>query len=509
MLFIFIYGYVRQGEGIVVEKFDILEDIATRTNGDIYLGVVGPVRTGKSTFIKRFMELLVLPGIEDEEVRQRAIDELPQSGAGKTVMTTEPKFIPAEAADIQVKDGLAAKIRLVDCVGYGVPGALGFQEEDIPRMVNTPWFEEAIPFQQAAEIGTEKVINDHSTIGIVITADNSITGIERSDYAEAEGRVIGELQTLGKPFLVVYNTDSPDSEQAAQECERLREQYNTCVIALDVAHMEQKDVLNILQEVLFEFPVTEINMSLPMWFDELPEGHWLQKSMDELIAASISEVRRVRDVDAMTENLSGQDNIAGVTLDEMDLGSGTANISLLMPPELFYRVLAEYAGEEIEGEHTLLRVIRDFSVGNREWQKVAKAMNEAKNQGYGVVTPHLGEMYLEEPELIKQGGRFGVRLKASAPSFHVLRANISTEITPLIGTEKQCEELVRYILSEFEEDPQKIWQTNIFGKSLNELVQEGIQGKLYKMPENAQVKLQETLQRIVNDGGSGLICIVL
>lgn len=509
MLFIFIYGYVRQGEGIVVEKFDILEDIATRTNGDIYLGVVGPVRTGKSTFIKRFMELLVLPGIEDEEVRQRAIDELPQSGAGKTVMTTEPKFIPAEAADIQVKDGLAAKIRLVDCVGYGVPGALGFQEEDIPRMVNTPWFEEAIPFQQAAEIGTEKVINDHSTIGIVITADNSITGIERSDYAEAEGRVIGELQTLGKPFLVVYNTDSPDSEQAAQECERLREQYNTCVIALDVAHMEQKDVLNILQEVLFEFPVTEINMSLPMWFDELPEGHWLQKSMDELIAASISEVRRVRDVDAMTENLSGQDNIAGVTLDEMDLGSGTANISLLMPPELFYRVLAEYAGEEIEGEHTLLRVIRDFSVGNREWQKVAEAMNEAKNQGYGVVTPHLGEMYLEEPELIKQGGRFGVRLKASAPSFHVLRANISTEITPLIGTEKQCEELVRYILSEFEEDPQKIWQTNIFGKSLNELVQEGIQGKLYKMPENAQVKLQETLQRIVNDGGSGLICIVL
>lgn len=492
-----------------MEKFDILEDIATRTNGDIYLGVVGPVRTGKSTFIKRFMELLVLPGIADEEARQRAIDELPQSGAGKTVMTTEPKFIPAEAADIQVKDGLAARIRLVDCVGYGVPGALGFQEEDIPRMVNTPWFEEAIPFQQAAEIGTEKVITDHSTIGVVVTADASITGIEREDYAEAESRVIGELQALGKPFLVVYNTSSPDSEQTLLECARLRELHDTCVIPMDVAHMEQTDALSVLQEVLFEFPVNEINISLPMWFDELPQGHWLQKSMEELIGRSMSEVRRVRDVDVLADNLSQEETVEAAMLDEMDLGNGVARLSLLMPPGLFYQVLAEYAGEEIEGEHTLLRVLRDFSYGNREWQKVSAAMEEAKAQGYGVVTPRLSEMYLEEPELIKQGGRFGVRLKASAPSFHVLRANISTEITPLIGTEKQCEELVRYILSEFEEDPQKIWQTNIFGKSLNELVQEGIQGKLYKMPENAQVKLQETLQRIVNDGGSGLICIIL
>ena len=492
-----------------MEKFDILEDIATRTNGDIYLGVVGPVRTGKSTFIKRFMELLVLPGITDDEVRQRAIDELPQSGAGKTVMTTEPKFVPAEAAEIQVKEGLAARVRLVDCVGYGVPGALGFQEEDIPRMVNTPWFEEAIPFQQAAEIGTEKVINDHSTIGIVVTADSGITGIEREDYAEAEGRVIGELQSLGKPFLLVYNTAQPQSEQTMQECDRLRDMYKTCVIPIDIAHMEQSDVLNVLQELLFEFPVSEINMSLPMWYDELPQGHWLQKNIETLIAESMSEVRRVRDIDELAERLSQEENIETAYLEEMDLGSGAARISLLLPARLFYQVLAEYAGEEIEGEHTLLRVLRDFSHGNREWQKVSEAMEEAKAQGYGVVTPRLSEMYLEEPELIKQGGRFGVRLKASAPSFHVLRANISTEITPLIGTEKQCEELVRYILSEFEEDPQKIWQTNIFGKSLNELVQEGIQGKLYKMPENAQSKLQETLQRIVNDGGSGLICIIL
>lgn len=493
----------------MVEKFDILEDIATRTNGDIYLGVVGPVRTGKSTFIKKFMEMLVLPGIEDEEARARAVDELPQSGAGKTVMTTEPKFIPAEAAAIQVKDGMAARVRLVDCVGYGVPGALGFQEEDVPRMVNTPWFEEAIPFQEAAEIGTQKVISDHSTVGVVVTADKSITGIDRADYAEAEGRVVTELKELGKPFLLIYNTDSPNSEAVQQECELLNQQYEACVLPMDVAHMQQEDVLRVLQELLFEFPVSEINVDLPRWLEELPAEHWLQRSLDGTLGQAMSQVRRVRDVDALADILGEAENIDSVELQEMDLGSGLAKLVVQIDPDLFYKVLAEYAGEEIEGEHTLLRVIRDFSYGNNEWSKVAEAMEEAKQQGYGVVTPRVGEMYLEEPELIKQGGRFGVRLKASAPSFHVLRANISTEITPLIGTEKQCEELVRYILSEFEEDPQKIWQTNIFGKSLNELVQEGIQGKLYKMPENAQVKLQETLQRIVNEGGGGLICIIL
>ena len=493
----------------MVEKFDILEDIATRTNGDIYLGVVGPVRTGKSTFIKKFMELLVLPGITDQEARARAVDELPQSGAGKTVMTTEPKFIPAEAVPIQVKDGLAAQVRLVDCVGYGVPGALGFQEEDVPRMVNTPWFEEAIPFQEAAEIGTQKVINDHSTIGVVVTADASITGIGREDYAEAEGRVVAELQGLGKPFLIIYNTANPDSEAAQQECERLKELYNTCVLPLDVAALQQEDVLHILQELLFEFPVSEININLPRWFEELPATHWLQRSVEDTLGQSMSQVRRVRDIDELAESISAAEHIASAELEEMNLGSGVAQLQVTTEPDLFYKILGEFAGEDIEGEHTLLRVIRDFSYGNREWNKVSEAMEEAKAQGYGVVTPSLSEMYLEEPELIKQGGRFGVRLKASAPSFHVLRANISTEITPLIGTEKQCEELVRYILSEFEEDPQKIWQTNIFGKSLNELVQEGIQGKLYKMPEDAQVKLQETLQRIVNEGGGGLICIIL
>lgn len=492
-----------------MEKFDILEDIATRTNGDIYLGVVGPVRTGKSTFIKRFMELMVLPDMAEDEVRQRAVDELPQSGAGKTVMTTEPKFIPAEAAPIEVKEGLSANVRLVDCVGYGVPTALGFQEEDIPRMVNTPWFDEAIPFQEAAELGTKKVISDHSTIGVVVVADNTICGIERADYREAEGRVVAELKELGKPFLVVYNTTEPTSEETLAEVEGLRAEYDACVLPLNVASMEQGEVLQVLQELLFEFPVSEIDMELPLWVSELPAEHWLSRNLEQEIGSAMAEVRRVRDVDNMIELLSNDENLGGAALLEMDLGSGHARVQVELPSGLFYQVLGEYAGEEIEGEHTLLRVVRDFSHGSREWDKVAEAMAEAKSAGYGVVTPRVGEMYLEEPELIKQGGRFGVRLKASAPSFHVLRANISTEITPLIGTEKQCEELVRYILSEFEEDPQKIWQTNIFGKSLNELVQEGIQGKLYKMPENAQAKLQETLQRVVNEGGGGLICIVL
>lgn len=492
-----------------MEKFDILEDIATRTNGDIYLGVVGPVRTGKSTFIKRFMELMVLPDMDEDEARQRAVDELPQSGAGKTVMTTEPKFIPAEAAPIEVKEGLSANVRLVDCVGYGVPTALGFQEEDIPRMVNTPWFDEAIPFQEAAELGTKKVISDHSTIGVVVAADSTICGIERADYREAEGRVVAELKELGKPFLVVYNTTEPQSEETMTEVENLRAEYDACVLPLDVANMEQGEVLQVLQELLFEFPVSEIDMELPLWVAELPPEHWLSRNLEQEIGAAMAEVRRVRDVDNMVEVLSSDENLGGAALLEMDLGSGHARVQVELPSGLFYQVLGEYAGEEIEGEHTLLRVVRDFSHGSHEWDKVAEAMAEAKSAGYGVVTPRVGEMYLEEPELIKQGGRFGVRLKASAPSFHVLRANISTEITPLIGTEKQCEELVRYILSEFEEDPQKIWQTNIFGKSLNELVQEGIQGKLYKMPENAQAKLQETLQRVVNEGGGGLICIVL
>ncbi len=492
-----------------MEKFDILQDVATRTNGDIYLGVVGPVRTGKSTFIKRFMELLVLPNMEESYEQQRALDELPQSGSGKTIMTTEPKFIPSEAVQVEVKEGLSAGIRLVDCVGYAVNSALGYQEEDGPRMVNTPWQEEAIPFQEAAEIGTQKVITDHSTLGIVVTTDGQFTDIPRADYEPAEERVVKELREIGKPFIMVYNTKAPDTEETAAAVDALREKYGVMVVALDVFRMDLEDVLGILQELLMEFPVTEVSVKLPRWLEELAPEHWLRQQLETAVRTAVQQVTKVRDIDGMVADIALAESAGQVSLQKMDLGSGVADISVEMVDGLFYRVLEEYAGMPVEGEHTILSVVRDFSHAHQEWDKVAEAMGEARKSGYGVVTPHLNEMYLEEPELIKQGGRFGVRLKASAPSFHVIRANISTEITPLIGTEKQCEELVRYILSEFEEDPQKIWQTNIFGKSLNELVQEGIQGKLYKMPENAQVKLQDTLQRIVNEGGGGLICIIL
>lgn len=494
---------------MLVEKFDILQDIATRTDGDIYLGVVGPVRTGKSTFIKKFMELLVLPNMEESHEQQRAMDELPQSGSGKTIMTTEPKFIPSDAVQVSVQEGLSADIRLVDCVGYAVNSALGYQEEEGPRMVNTPWYDYAIPFQEAAEIGTKKVITDHSTLGIVITTDGSITDIPAEDYEPAADRVVAELTEIGKPFIVVYNTKNPQSEETAAAVAAMQDKYGVSVMPLDISALELDDVLGILRELLMEFPVTEVNVGLPRWMEELDGKHWLREAFETVVAEAIESVGKIRDIDNLVEAISQVEAAEDVALQKMDLGSGVAEIAVSVAGELFYQILEEYAGMPIEGEHTLLRVVRDFSHAYREWDKVAEAMAEARGGGYGVVTPRLNEMYLEEPELVKQGGRFGVRLKASAPSFHVIRANISTEITPLIGTEKQCEELVRYILSEFEEDPQKIWQTNIFGKSLNELVQEGIQGKLYKMPENAQIKLQDTLQRIVNEGGGGLICIIL
>ncbi|MGI5892240.1 MAG: stage IV sporulation protein A [Bacillota bacterium] len=492
-----------------MENFDVLKDIAERTGGDIYLGVVGPVRTGKSTFIKRFMELLVLPNILDFHERERAHDELPQSGAGRTVMTCEPKFIPAEAVEINVSEGVDMRVRLVDCVGYAVEGALGFIEEEEPRMVSTPWFEEPIPFKEAAEIGTRKVISEHSTIGLVVLSDGSITDIPLENYFPAEERVLAELQELGKPFIIVLNCLDPSYENSIMMAEQLTEKYGVKTIPVNAATMNYEDLIVILKESLYEFPITELNINMPAWIEELEESHWLRQNFQNTIQKAAGEVKRVRDIDYMMDILNNDEFAENVSLEEMLLGTGVANINISTDAELFYKILGEYAGQEIEGENTLLKIVKEYSYANREWNKVSDAVEEARGCGYGVITPKTTEMYLEEPELIKQGGRFGVKLKASAPSFHIIRANISTEITPLIGTESQCEELVRYILHEFEDDPQKIWNTNIFGKSLHELVQEGIQGKLYRMPENAQGKLQETLQRIVNEGGGGLVCIIL
>ena len=487
----------------------ILNDIAERTGGDIYLGVVGPVRTGKSTFIKRFMEMMVIPNIKDMYDQERAKDELPQSGAGRTITTTEPKFVPNEAVEITTTNGISLKVRMVDCVGYSVEGALGYEEDEEPRMVRTPWFDYEVPFEEAAEIGTRKVIADHSTIGLVITTDGSISDIPRNAYEEPEERVINELKELNKPFIIILNSVRPYDRETLTLAEELSDKYEVSVIPADVALMSVDQMLGILEEVLYEFPVQEVNIKLPRWVDELDQEFWLRESLEDSIREVLNGIRKVRDIDKAIEKLSDIENISYVSLEEMSLGTGTASIDVTVPEELFYRSLSEVSGFPVDGTHDIMRLMKDLSVAKKEFDKVSSALDEVRDTGYGVVTPRLEEMFLEEPELIRQGSRFGVKLKAKAPSLHIIRADITTEITPIIGTEKQCEELVRYMLDEFEEDPAKIWDSNIFGKSLHALVREGIQNKLHRMPENAQVKLQDTLQRIVNEGSGGLICIII
>lgn len=492
-----------------MEGTNILDDIAERTGGDIYLGVVGPVRTGKSTFVKRFMEIMVLPNIKDLYERERAKDELPQSGAGKTITTTEPKFVPNEAVEIFTKNGISLKVRMIDCVGYAVDGALGYEEDEEPRMVRTPWFDYEVPFEEAAEIGTRKVITDHSTIGIVMITDGSISDIPRSNYLDAEERVIRELKELNKPFIVLLNSTHPYDKDTMALGDELAEKYGVTIIPVDSATMTNDQILSILEEVLYEFPVQEVNIKLPLWVDELDEDFWLRADLEGAIREILRDIKKVRDIDKAIEKLSDVINISFVSLEEMDLGTGTASIDVSVPEELFYTSLSEISGFNVEGNQDIMRIMKDLSVAKREFDKVASALAEVRESGYGVVTPRLEEMILEEPELIKQGNRFGVKLKAKAPSLHIIKADITTEITPIIGTEKQCEELVRYMLDEFEEDPTKIWESNIFGKSLHDLVREGIQNKLHRMPENAQIKLQDTLQRIVNEGSGGLICIII
>jgi len=494
-----------------MEKLDIFRDIAERTGGDIYLGVVGPVRTGKSTFIKRFMDLLVLPNIQDAFERERAKDELPQSGTGRMITTTEPKFIPSESVEIVVKDSIHMNVRLVDCVGYSVEGALGYEAEDgeEPRMMKTSWSDEPMSFQDAAEMGTRKVISDHATIGVVITTDGSIMDIPREAYLVAEERVISELRQLGKPFVVVLNTTRPYAENTLELSRSLEERYGIPVIPVNCLEMAQEDITQILEEVLYEFPVAEVNIDLPKWVEELDPSHAVRAAFEDTVRKAIDGVRRLRDIDQALEALSECQYAEDVLLKEMNLGTGVANVEITAVDGLFKTVLQDLTGIEIEGDHSLLRLVLDYSKGKKEWDKLAEAIEEVRVNGYGVVTPQLEEMFLDEPELVKQGGHYGIKLKASAPSLHIIRADVTTEITPLIGTEKQAEELVKYMLDEFESDPKKVWQSNIFGKSLHDLVREGIQNKLYRMPENAQNKLQDTLQRIVNDGSGGLICIII
>ncbi|QFT89411.1 Stage IV sporulation protein A [Bacillus sp. THAF10] len=492
-----------------MEKVDIFKDIAERTGGDIYLGVVGAVRTGKSTFIKRFMELVVLPNIGNESDKARAQDELPQSAAGKTIMTTEPKFVPNQAVKVNVDEGLDVNIRLVDCVGYTVPGAKGYEDENGPRMINTPWYEEPIPFHEAAEIGTRKVIQEHSTIGVVIATDGSIGEIPRRDYIEAEERVVEELKEVGKPFIMVINTVQPFHPETEALKRELCEKYDIPVIAMSVESMRESDVYNVLREALFEFPVLEVNVNLPSWVMVLKDNHWLRESYQEAVKDTVKDIKRLRDVDRVVGQFSEYEFIDRAGLAGIEMGQGIAEIDLYAPDDLYDHILKEVVGVEIRGKDHLLQLMQDFAFAKAEYDQVSDALRMVKQTGYGIASPALSDMSLEEPEIIRQGSRFGVRLKAVAPSIHMIKVDVESEFAPIIGTEKQSEELVRYLMQDFEDDPLSIWNSDIFGRSLSSIVREGIHAKISLMPENARYKLKETLERIINEGSGGLIAIIL
>ncbi len=488
---------------------NIYRDIATRTQGDIYIGVVGPVRTGKSTFIKNFMDLIVLPRMDNDFKRSRALDELPQSAAGRTIMTTEPKFIPNEAVEISAGDSASFKVRLIDCVGYIVDGARGYIEDEMPRMVMSPWADTPIPFSDAAEIGTRKVIADHSTVGIVITTDGSICDIDRNDYLDAEERVIRELQELNKPFVVIMNCVAPHSQKATDACRQLKEKFGVTVLPLNCMTMTEADLNHVMEQILYEFPLKEVGIRIPEWILSLEEENPISAGIQNAVFHAAEGVRKISDVMRLPHSLADEDYIESVQLDKMDAGQGIASLSLTVPEPLFYQTVEERTGFSIEDKNALLSQLESLASMKKEYDKISSALQAVKQKGYGIVTPSMDELTLEEPEIVKQGSRFGVRLKASAPSIHMIRADIETEVSPIVGTERQSEELVHYLLNEFESDTKKIWESNIFGKSLHELVNEGLHNKLYRMPDDAQMKLQETLQKIINEGSGGMICIIL
>ncbi|MDR1002379.1 MAG: stage IV sporulation protein A [Oscillospiraceae bacterium] len=492
-----------------MEDTRIYNDISQRTGGDIYIGVVGPVRTGKSTLIKRFMDTLIIPNISGKYSAERAIDEMPQSAAGRTIMTTEPKFIPEEAVEVTVEDTATFRVRMIDCVGYIVPSSLGYIENNAPRMVKTPWFEEEIPFNLAAEIGTRKVIEDHSTIGMVVTTDGSISDIPREEYEEVEERVISELRELRKPFVVLLNSVNPQSEGTISLAKTLSDRYGVTVRPVSCQDLDETEIRGILSSVLMEFPIKSISVNLPRWLCSLEKEHWLKSDIYRAMKECAHDGIKLKEVPEVCRRITGSQNVVSAKAGAIELGTGKVKLDVSMLPNLFYKIIGEKTGMEIADESALMRSMLELSGVKRKYDRVSDALEQVESTGYGIVMPSLEELTLEEPEMMSQSGRYGVRLKASAPSIHMMRANITTEVAPVVGSEKQSEELVYYLLNGFEENPSTIWESNIFGKSLHELVNEGLHNKLFKMPDEARGKFQETIERVINEGCNGLICIIL
>lgn len=489
-----------------MEKIDIIKSITERTGGDIYLGVVGAVRTGKSTFIKKVIENLVVPNIEDEYERKRALDEIPQSAQGKTIMTTEPKFVPSNAAKIKI-DQIETNVKLIDCVGYVVPNAKGYEDENGPRMVKTPWYDEEIPFIEAAEVGTEKVIKDHSTIGIVVTTDGSIGELTRSDYIEAESRVVSELKEIGKPFIVVLNSTHPMLPETERMAEKLHEDYGVPVLPISVENMNERDIYNILKEALYEFPVLEVKVEMPEWIACLSASHWLKKIYVEKIRESVVEIDKLRDIDTINNHFTNCEYISKSYLSNVDTATGEVTVTLQAPNELYDQILKDIIGVNIQSKAALLSLFQDYKEAKTEYDQIKGALKMVKQTGYGVATPTLSDMKLDTPEVIKQGSRYGIKLKAVAPSIHMIRVDVESTFEPIIGSELQSKELINYLMKDNDND--NIWKSEIFGRSLDVIVQEGIQAKLSLLPENVRYKLQQTLSKLVNKGSGNLFAIVL
>jgi len=485
---------------------NIYEDIGTRTGGDIYIGVVGPVRTGKSTFIKRFMEKLVIPGISDPYRIERARDELPQSGSGKTIMTSEPKFVPDEAAEISPDGKTRLRVRLIDSVGYMVEGAMGAFEDGKPRMVTTPWYDHEIPMTEAAEKGTKKVMQEHCTIGLVITTDGTVTDIPREDYLQAERRAVEDMKATGKPFLVLVNSRNPEGDAAAEVCRALRREWGIAPVTVDCQAMEREDIDELLKKLLYAFPMAELRVEMPQWLDALEQNHPLKKSLYSALLEQAEEIRELGQAEEALGPLQELEQVKSVCVSSVDLGNGVVTCTVLLPQALYYEILSSQSGLSIHTDTELLETLTELAAIRREYEKVADALASVKATGYGVVSPGAEEMKLEKPQIVRKGGAFGVKLRAEAPSIHMVRVDVDTQISPMVGDEKQSRDLIAYLGGE---DPEKLWQSNIFGRSVHDLIQEGLTAKLVGLPEDVRSKFRGTLTRIVNEGATGLVCLIL